>query len=99
MTENPWGDLPSTIPPIVSEGRTASPTPAARREGRRRFRLAAGGIAARVAVGGVSDTQTTNGATAAAATTTTSTTPSGTSTGTTSGTTVGSSSRSAQTTS
>jgi hypothetical protein len=99
MTENPWGDLPSTIPPIVSEGRTTSPTPAARREDRRRFRLAAGGIATLVAVAGVAYAQTTHGATATAATTTTSTTTSGTSTGTTSGTTVGSSSGSAQTTS
>jgi hypothetical protein len=103
MTENPWGDLPSTIPPIVSEPRTASPTPAARREDRRRFRLAAGGIATLVAVGGVAYAQTTHGATATAATTTTSgttsTTTSGSSSGTSSGVSVGSSSGTGQTTS
>jgi hypothetical protein len=103
MTENPWGDLPSTIPPIVSEPRTASPTPAARREDRRRFRLAAGGIATLVAVGGVAYAQTTRGATATAATTTTSgttsTTTSGSSSGTSSGVSVGSSSGTGQTTS
>lgn len=107
MTENPWGDLPSTIPPIVSQPRTASPTPAPRREDRRRFRLAAGGIATLVAVGGVAYAQTTHGATATAATTTTSTTTSGptstttsgSSSGMSSGVSVGSSSGAGQTTS
>lgn len=74
-SENPWGDSPSTIPPVVND------TTVTRRESRRRIRLAAGGIATLVAVGGVAYAQTSHASTATAAPTgTTATTSSSSST-------------------
>ena len=82
-TENPWGDSPSTIPPAMHDATTT------RGESRRRIRLAAGGIATLVAVGGVAYAQTTHASTDAAATTTSTSSTNSTSSGTTSGTTSG----------
>ena len=95
MIEDPWGDAPSTIPPMI-------PASTARDDdGRRRFRLAAGGVATVRAVGGLAWAQSAHASIGAptAATTSGSTSGSTSDTSTTTGVGVGGSSGPAQATS